>query len=61
MTASLKGLYSPSIAHGQLIVAEFSRELTLRRLLLDPVPVLQAADADETVTLLDVSQGLPVG
>ena len=47
-------------AHGQLIVAEFDGELTLRRLLLDPVPALQAPDADETITLLDVSQGLPV-
>lgn len=47
-------------AHGQLIVAEFDGELTLRRLLLDPVPALQAPDEDETITLLDVSQGLPV-
>jgi len=47
-------------AHGQLIVAEFDGELTLRRLLLNPVPALQALDADETVTLLDVSQALPV-
>ena len=47
-------------AHGQLIVAESDGELTLRRLLLDPVPALQAPDADETITLLDVSQGLPV-
>ncbi|MBP2171625.1 DNA polymerase V [Erwinia toletana] len=47
-------------AHGQLIVAEFDGELTLRRLLLDPVPALQAPDSDETITLLDVSQGLPV-
>ena len=47
-------------AHGQLIVAEIDGELTLRRLLLDPVPALQAPDADETITLLDVSQGLPV-
>lgn len=47
-------------AHGQLIVAEFDGELTLRRLLLKPVPALQALDADETVTLLDVNQPLPV-
>jgi len=47
-------------AHGQLIVAELEGELTLRRLLLNPVPALQALDADETVTLLDVSQVLPV-
>lgn len=47
-------------AHGQLIVAELDGELTLRRLLLNPVPALQALDADETVTLLDVSQALPV-
>lgn len=47
-------------AHGQLIVAEFDGELTLRRLLLDPVPALQAPDADEIITLLDVSQGLPI-
>ncbi len=46
-------------AHGQLIVAELEGELTLRRLLLNPVPALQALDADETVTLLDVSQALP--
>jgi DNA polymerase V len=32
----------------------------LTRLLLNPVPALQALDADETVTLLDVSQALPV-
>lgn len=47
-------------AHGQLIVAEVDGELTLRRLLLTPVPALQALDADETVTLIDVSQPLPV-
>lgn len=47
-------------AHGQIIVAEFDGELTLRRLLLNPVPALQALDADETVVLLDVSQPLPV-
>lgn len=47
-------------AHGQLIVAEFDGELSLRRLLLDPVPALQAPDSDETITLLDVSQELPV-
>ncbi|MDE8558940.1 peptidase [Pantoea vagans] len=47
-------------AHGQLIVAEVEGELTLRRLLLNPVPALQAPDADETVTLIDVSQPLPV-
>ena len=47
-------------AHGQLIVAELDGELTLRRLLLNPVPALQALDADETVTLLDVTQALPV-
>lgn len=46
--------------HGQLIVAEVEGELTLRRLLLKPVPALQAPDADETVTLIDVSQPLPV-
>lgn len=46
--------------HGQLIVAELDGELTLRRLLLNPVPALQALDADETVMLLDVSQVLPV-
>lgn len=46
--------------HGQLIVAEVEGELTLRRLLLNPVPALQALDADETVTLIDVSQPLPV-
>jgi len=47
-------------AHGQLIVAELDGELTLKRLLLNPVPALQALDADETVTLLDISQALPV-
>jgi|GEM_PF-600033 DNA polymerase V len=47
-------------AHRQLIVAEIDGKLTLRRLLLKPVPALQALDADETVTLLDVSQALPV-
>lgn len=47
-------------AHGQLIVAEFDGELILRRLLLNPVPALQALDADETITLIDVSQPLPV-
>jgi DNA polymerase V len=46
--------------HGQLIVAELDGELTLRRLLLNPVPALQALDADEIITLLDVSQALPV-
>lgn len=46
--------------HGQLIVAELEGELTLRRLLLNPVPALQALDADETVTLLDVSEALPI-
>ncbi|WP_275235005.1 S24 family peptidase [Pantoea ananatis] len=47
-------------AHRQLIVAEIDGELTLRRLLLEPVPALQALDEDETVTLLDVNQALPV-
>lgn len=47
-------------SHGQLIVAEVDGELSLRRLLLNPVPALQALDADETVTLIDVSQPLPV-
>ncbi|WIL44498.1 S24 family peptidase (plasmid) [Pantoea agglomerans] len=47
-------------AHGQIIVAELDGELTLRRLLLNPIPALQALDTDEAVTLLDVSQTLPV-
>lgn len=47
-------------AHGQLIVAELDGEMTLRRLLLNPVPALQALDADETVTLFDICQPLPV-
>ena len=47
-------------AHGQLIVAELDGEMTLRRLLLNPVPALQALDVDETITLLDISQPLPV-
>lgn len=46
--------------HGQLIVAELDGELILRRLLLNPIAALQALDADETVTLLDVSQELPI-
>ncbi|WP_235334834.1 MULTISPECIES: hypothetical protein [Pantoea] len=46
--------------HRQLIVAEVDGELTLRRLLLNPVPALQALDEDETVTVLDVNQTLPV-
>ena len=46
--------------HGQLIVAEVEGELTLRRLRLKPVPALQAPYADGTVTLVDVSQPLPV-
>ncbi|MFJ5162162.1 S24 family peptidase [Pantoea sp. NPDC088449] len=46
--------------HGQLIVAKVEGELTLRRLLLNPVPALQALDMDETVTLLDANQTLPV-
>ncbi|UJL39283.1 S24 family peptidase [Pantoea agglomerans] len=46
--------------HGQIIIAELDGELTLRRLLLNPVPALQALDTDETVTLIDVSQTLPV-
>ncbi|WP_205954763.1 S24 family peptidase [Pantoea stewartii] len=47
-------------SHRQLIVAEIDGELTLRRLLLEPVPALQALDEDQTVTLLDVNQALPV-
>ncbi|WP_289368158.1 peptidase [Pantoea stewartii] len=47
-------------AHRQLIVAELDGELTLRRLLLEPVPALQALDEDGAVTLLDVRQALPV-
>lgn len=47
-------------AHGQLIVAEVDGELSLQRLLLNPVPALQVLDADETVTLIDVSQPLLV-
>lgn len=46
--------------HGQLIVAELDGELILRRLLLNPIAALQALDADETVTLLDISQELPI-
>ncbi|WP_346302511.1 hypothetical protein [Pantoea sp. Morm] len=42
--------------HGAVVEGE----LTLQRLLLNPVPALQAPDADETVTLIDVSQPLPV-
>ena len=46
--------------HRQIIVAEVDGEVTLRRLLLNPVPAMQALDADETVTVLDVNQTLPV-
>lgn len=51
---------APTPTHGQLIVGEVDGELTLRRLRLKFVPLLQALDADETVTLNDVSQTLPV-
>jgi DNA polymerase V len=39
----------------RLIVAGLESELTLWRQQLNPVPVLQAPDADETGTLSDVS------
>ncbi|MDT8850242.1 S24 family peptidase [Pantoea dispersa] len=46
--------------HGQIIVAEIDGELALRRLLLNPVPALQALNENEAITLHDVSQPLPV-
>ena len=46
--------------HGHLIVAELNGELMLRRLLLNPVAALQAPDEEESITLLDASQVLPV-
>lgn len=46
--------------HGHLIIAEADGELVLRRLLLNPVAALQTLDADETITLLDKHEPLPV-
>ncbi len=46
--------------HQHIIVAEMDGELTLRRLLLNPVAALQELSGEETVTLLDETQELPV-
>lgn len=46
--------------HRHIIVAEVDGELVLRRLLIKPVPVLKELRRDETITLLDKSQDLPV-
>lgn len=46
--------------HRHVIVAEVEGELVLRRLLINPVPALQELRGDEAITLLDVSQDLPV-
>lgn len=46
--------------HRHIIVAEVDGELVLRRLLINPVPALQELRGDESITLLDESQDLPV-
>ncbi|WP_187488929.1 S24 family peptidase [Duffyella gerundensis] len=46
--------------HQHIIVAEIDGELALRRLLLTPVAAIQELSGDETVTLLDETQELPV-
>jgi len=46
--------------HQHIIVAEVGGELVLRRLLINPVPALQELRGDETITLLDKSEELPV-
>lgn len=46
--------------HRHIIVTEIEGELVLRRLLINPVPALQELRGDETITLLDESQELPV-
>jgi DNA polymerase V len=46
--------------HRHIIVAELNGELVLRRLLINPVPALQELRGDETITLLDEGQELPV-
>ncbi|MDR7345419.1 SOS-response transcriptional repressor LexA [Pantoea alhagi] len=46
--------------HRHIIVAEVDGELVLRRLLINPVPALQELRGDETITLLNESQELPV-
>jgi len=46
--------------HRHIIVAEVEGELLLRRLLIKPVQALQELKGDETITLLDESQELPV-
>lgn len=46
--------------HRHIIVAEVEGELVLRRLLIKPVPALQELSGDETITLLNESQELPV-
>jgi len=46
--------------HGQIIVAEVDGELVLKRLLLNPVPALQALSGDNTLSFIDASTELPV-
>ena len=46
--------------HRHIIVAEIEGELVLRRLLTNPVPALQELKGDETITLLNEDQDLPV-
>lgn len=46
--------------HKHTIVADISGELVLRRLLINPVPALQELQDDQTITLLDETQELPV-
>ena len=53
-------LIARSPQHRHIIVAEVEGELVLRRLLINPVPALQELKGDETITLLDESQELPV-
>ena len=46
--------------HRHIVVAEVEGELVRRRLLVTPVPALQELRGEETITLLDESQELPV-
>jgi len=46
--------------HGQIIVAEIDGELVLKRLLLNPVPALQALSGDNKLSFIDASAELPV-
>ena len=47
-------------AHGQIVIAEVDNELVIRRLLLTPVPALQALNAGCSVTQLNQDEPLPV-